>query len=85
MTKLDHTDQKNPCTSTSGLAPNMKFANCQVNINVNHGQSAPVSFTSNNCSSSYLAQTVTSESHHTAPVIGMPSAEDILQFLKDLH
>ena len=82
MTKLDHSEQKN--LSTFGLSPNMTFANCQVNVNVNHGPSAPVSFTSNNCSSSSLAQTVTSESHQTAPEIGMPSAEDILQFLKDL-
>ena len=78
MTKLDHSKQKN--LSTFGLSPNMTFTNCQVN-NVNHGPSAPVSFTSNNCNFSSLAQTVTSESHQIAPEICMPSAEDVLQFL----
>ena len=57
----------------------MKFDNCQVNININHGPSAPVNFTSN----SSLAS-VTSESHQITSEPGMPSAEDILQFLKDL-
>ena len=79
VTKLDHGEQKYPCMSTCGLAPNMTFANCQVNVNVNHGQFAPVSFTSNNCSSSARALTVTTESHQSAPEIGMPFTEDILK------
>ena len=39
-----------PSTSASGTLgqlPHMNFAKCQVNINVNHGPSAPVTFTTN--------------------------------------
>ena len=78
MVKLDHGVQKYPGMSKSGpgLVPNMKFDKCQVNINVNHGPSVPVNFTS----SSSLSL-VTTESHQTTTDVGMPSTEDILQFL----
>ena len=81
--RLDHNHPQNAApsfiSSVSGIGANMKFDNCQVNFNVNHGPSAPVNFTSN-CS---LAA-VTSESHQITSEPVMPSAEDILQFLKDL-
>ena len=77
MARLDHNHPQNAASSStssvSGIVPNMKFDNCQVNINVNHGPSAPVNFTSN----SSLAA-VTSESHQITSEPGMPSAEDIL-------
>ena len=83
MARLDHNHPQNAApsstSSVSGIVPNMKFDNCQVNINVNHAPSAPVNFTSN----SSLAA-VTNESHQITSEPGMPSAEDILQFLKDL-
>ena len=81
MVKLDHSVQKYSGMSKSGprLLPNMKFNKCQVNINVNHGPSAPVTFTS----SSSLCS-VTAKSHQTTTDVGMPCTEDILQFLKDM-
>ena len=67
--------KKNAGTSTSGpgLVANMKFDNCQVNININHGPSAPVNFTRTGNSVSSLAA-VTTESHQTTSELGMPSA-----------
>ena len=79
MTKLEHKNTPTMSTFGPGFGPNMKFDSCQVNININHGSSAPVNFTSSSSLSS-----VTTESCQTTSELGMPSAEDILQFLKDL-
>ncbi len=79
MTKLDHKTTPTTSTSGPGFGPNMKFDSCQVNININHGPSAPVNFTSSSSLSS-----VTTESRQTTSELGMPSTEDILQFLEDL-
>jgi hypothetical protein len=62
----------NSSSVTPGLLPKMDFSNCQVNINVNQGPSAPVYF--NNTSSHECSASET----------GMPSTEDLLAFLRDL-
>ena len=71
MVKLDHSTRNSTGLSIFGPrgVPNMKFDNCQVNINVNYGPSAPVNFASSSSLSS-----VTAESHQTTYDIGMPSA-----------
>lgn len=54
----------------------MKFDNCQMNLNANHGPQAPINFTSNSSPAALTSQ-ISSE-------VSTPSAENILQFLKDL-
>ena len=74
IAKLDPSNHQ-LSTQTTGQLPNMSFAKCQVNININHGPSAPVTFTT---TTSPMSRSSTSD-------MGMPSEDKLLQFLKDLQ
>ena len=74
IAKLDPSNHQlsTQTTPTPGQLSNMSFAKCQVNININHGPSAPVMFTT---TTSPVSRSSTSD-------MGMPSEDELLQFLR---
>ena len=72
IAKLDPSNHQlsTQTTPTPGQLSNMSFAKCQVNININHGPSAPITFTT---TTSPVSRSSTSD-------MGMPSEDELLQF-----